>query len=118
MSDTMTPEELARAIRDATEIAVDPQFGDSQHIARALLHYKARAEAAEADQRRYLELIYAVGHKYPGESRHETALRYIVRAESPGGGTAKAAGQEEDIIRRKDQKVIRSDTQTGEARDE
>ena len=25
----------------------------------------------------YLELLYAVENKYPGESRHETALRYI-----------------------------------------
>ena len=25
----------------------------------------------------YHELLYAVGRKFPGESRHETALRYI-----------------------------------------
>lgn len=29
----------------------------------------------------YEELIYAVGSKWPGESRHETALRYIKEAE-------------------------------------
>jgi len=31
---------------------------------------------------KYNELIMAVGNKYPGESRHETALRYIVERES------------------------------------
>ena len=30
---------------------------------------------------RYLELIMAVGLKYPNETRHQTALRYIISAE-------------------------------------
>lgn len=30
----------------------------------------------------YQELLYAVGRKYPGESRHQTALRYIQNAEN------------------------------------
>lgn len=30
----------------------------------------------------YNELIYAVGKKYPGETRHQTALRYIREAEN------------------------------------
>jgi hypothetical protein len=29
----------------------------------------------------YFELLFAVGHKHPGESRHQTALRYIRQAE-------------------------------------
>lgn len=29
----------------------------------------------------YLELIYAVGKKWPNETRHQTALRYILEAE-------------------------------------
>lgn len=32
-------------------------------------------------QLRYDELLYAVAMKYPGESRHQTALRYIRQAE-------------------------------------
>ena len=28
----------------------------------------------------YFELIYAVASKYPGETRHQTALRYIMEA--------------------------------------
>jgi len=31
----------------------------------------------------YYELLYAVGKKAPGETRHETALRYIRSAEEP-----------------------------------
>lgn len=31
----------------------------------------------DAVSRSYDELIYAVGKKYPGETRHQTALRYI-----------------------------------------
>ncbi len=30
---------------------------------------------------RYYELLYAVGNKYEGESRHQTALRYIQQSE-------------------------------------
>ena len=33
-------------------------------------------------QKRYDELIYAVGKKWPNENRHETALRYIRKAET------------------------------------
>lgn len=40
---------------------------------------------------RYFELIYAVGNKYAGESRHETALRYIRKAEEPNGQAAASA---------------------------
>lgn len=29
----------------------------------------------------YNELLFAVGRKYPGETRHQTALRYIQQAE-------------------------------------
>jgi|SRR5690606_6923971 len=40
---------------------------------------------------KYNELLYAVGRKYPGETRHETALRYIRQAESSDSGAAKSA---------------------------
>lgn len=33
-------------------------------------------------KQRYENLIFAVGNKYPDESRHETALRYIRQAEN------------------------------------
>jgi hypothetical protein len=49
-----------------------------QRLARPTPHeLRKRAEA------KYDELILAVGKKYPDESRHETALRYIRQAEIP-----------------------------------
>jgi hypothetical protein len=33
-------------------------------------------------ERLYSELLYAVGNKYEGETRHQTALRYIRAAET------------------------------------
>ncbi len=35
------------------------------------------------EEDKYYELLYAVETKYPNESRHETALRYIKEAETP-----------------------------------
>lgn len=35
----------------------------------------------DPDRKRYLELVMAVQRKFPDESRHETALRYIQEAE-------------------------------------
>lgn len=49
-------------------------------------------QPADVDEK-YAELIYAVANKYPGESRHETALRYIRQAESADHGDAQAATQ-------------------------
>jgi hypothetical protein len=37
---------------------------------------------AAAEREKYNELLMAVGKKFPDESRHETALRYIREAES------------------------------------
>jgi multidrug efflux pump subunit AcrA (membrane-fusion protein) len=37
----------------------------------------------QRDAWRYRELIFAVARKFPNESRHETALRYIKRMEEP-----------------------------------
>ena len=49
----------------------------------------------------YYELLYAVGMKHQGESRHETALRYIKRAEQPNGeakstAVPQASGREQE----------------------
>lgn len=49
-----------------------------------------KAELAAKDQL-YHELLYQVGNKYPNESRHETALRYLKRAEQPSNDPAKQA---------------------------
>ena len=45
------------------------------------------AVVAEKDREieKYMELLHAVESKHPGESRHETALRYIRKAEQHDG---------------------------------
>lgn len=40
-------------------------------------------------EKKYHELLMAVGKKYPNESRHETALRYIREREEPNDDIAK-----------------------------
>jgi hypothetical protein len=49
---------------------------------------------AEEIKKNYNELIMAVSHKYPGESRHETALRYIRSFESYSEEAARAKTEE------------------------
>jgi len=41
------------------------------------LTYEEQQEKLSELQGKYNELLYAVARKFPGESRHETALRYI-----------------------------------------
>lgn len=70
--------------------------GDSLPLAKfyatanpqAILELITRLEAAEKDAALYKELIYAVGRKFPDETRHETALRYIRQVEAPSYSNA------------------------------
>jgi len=48
---------------------------------------------------RYQELIMSVERKFPNETRHETALRYIKEAESHSGNTCSVPAKESEIIR-------------------
>lgn len=41
-------------------------------------------------EKNYYELIYAVGSKFPNETRHETALRYIRERELASNEPAEA----------------------------
>lgn len=57
--------------------------------------YVARKRAADLQiawdvSQKYHELLYAVAVVHPGESRHETALRYIRQAEQHIGGPTSA----------------------------
>lgn len=42
---------------------------------------------------KYHELLFAVGKKYPNETRHETALRYIQQAEAESSNATKQGNQ-------------------------
>lgn len=61
---------------------------ESECIANAALIAALRNNAEELirDARRYRKLLMEVSRKWPDETRHETALRYIRQAETPVGG--------------------------------
>lgn len=42
----------------------------------------------------YYELLFAVASKFPGETRHQTALRYIRQAEACHGSADQSASKE------------------------
>jgi hypothetical protein len=52
-------------------------------------------EALETVKRKYMELIYGVSKKFPFESRHQTALRYITERENQCSGSKQALKQAE-----------------------
>ena len=58
------------------------------------LHYPIENEDIK---NKYYELLFSVGNKYKGETRHETALKYIKRAEEVNGLTASQAVIEEPV---------------------
>ncbi len=84
----MSREELKTA---AIECLAKAFRGDDipMHVVQAATAIVLTPDPPEDDiTAKYYELIYAVGKKYPSESRHETALRYIRNAETPSGAEA------------------------------
>jgi hypothetical protein len=85
---TKPQDPIASAVRAELQPLEDALIDAGHKLAKdgeveGLMGDVRRAEAEyEAVRRRYDELLYAVARKYPGESRHETALRYIRERES------------------------------------
>lgn len=72
----MTPEALEYCEKQIKRIAeLEEDLKCAWSSARAI------DNARMADRKAYEELIYAVERKFPNETRHETALRYIRQAE-------------------------------------
>lgn len=75
-----------------------PALGDyakeaAQVLRRIAAEKRTPSPAAAPDyEKLYHELLFAVGKKYPGETRHHTALRYILNAER-GSNQAQASAQ-------------------------
>ena len=65
---------------------------------------EAQTDADELARLRglYEELLFAVGNKYPGETRHQTALRYIQQAEASRICASQCEGPNCAVIRRGD----------------
>jgi hypothetical protein len=63
---------------------IEPLTRHSDALA-AVAAERAKVEALES---RYNELLLAVGNKHPGETRHQTALRYLRQAEDTSHNAA------------------------------
>ena len=70
-----TPPQQPEALRLADEL--ETAWKDMEGCAE----FAAELRRLHEVEGRYHELLYAVGNKYEGESRHQTALRYIQQAE-------------------------------------
>jgi hypothetical protein len=69
-----------------------PEFENNESQADNILRFAAFVAAAEREK--YNELLMAVEKKFPDQSRHETALRYIREAESKSDcAAARARGE-------------------------
>ena len=75
----MTNQETKRQIIQQTE-TLDKLYLEWSQYTNARTARETRLET------RYNELLMAVSRKHPGESRHETALRYICEAEATTDG--------------------------------
>ena len=86
-------EQRWKAEQQAAE-ALAARAGTALRAAAEIRVAEAKTDAEELSRLRMLydELLMAVGNKYPGETRHETALRYIRTAEIPVSGQAKDCG--------------------------
>lgn len=68
--------------KDDIDVMWQRALRDAIKAGGKLARYDFAAFVAAAEREKYNELLMAVGKKFPGESRHETALRYIREAES------------------------------------
>jgi hypothetical protein len=84
------------AIRELADAAARGPHGRLMYGAEPawLTAFARLVEAAERERLRglYEELLFAVGNKCPGETRHQTALRYIQQAEAPRISAAQCEG--------------------------
>lgn len=78
----LTENQLAEAIRQSMPDFVRNICADKQSV--TYIPWKE----AEKYKRLYYELLYAVETKNEGETRHETALRYIQESERCGDETS------------------------------
>jgi hypothetical protein len=78
MSDTPRTDAELKRIADQLDGGED----NAAYVLSQLGAYACMLEREiERLRAQYADLILSVGNKYPGESRHETAKRYIHRAE-------------------------------------
>lgn len=86
--ESLTEQQLAEAIRQAISSGDFVKYlaGDGR---QQVVYIPGRG--MDELKAKYSELIYAVEKAYPGETRHETALRYILEAEKQDNEPAQEA---------------------------
>lgn len=94
--DALTEQQLAEAIRQAIASGDFMRNVCVDGSAQAVTYIPWR----EVDKWRtlYYQLLYAVESKHDGETRHETALRYIRERETTIGGPVCEAAKESENI--------------------
>ena len=76
-------EQVEKGLRASIQrIADELGVGDEPRCKWITIEISSLKDRLKAADERYYELIMNVVNKYPNESRHETALRYIRQAES------------------------------------
>jgi len=91
MSEKFSADKLAEELETiVTEANASEQFRFSKLNRSIMDAIIARLRAADVISKNYDELLFEVARKFPGETRHETARRYIREAESRTNGAAKA----------------------------
>lgn len=89
--EALTEQQLAGVIRQAIASGDFMRHIVRDDSAQAVTYLPWRE--AESLRTRYHELIYAVASKHEGETRHETALRYIRERENQMGGPCRESQQ-------------------------
>lgn len=79
--------ELPSREQDLIRFFLKDNSFDTEFMVTAIQEYflRNRQKPQEDIEKKYNELIMAVGNKFDGETRHETALRYIQKAEQGNG---------------------------------
>ena len=85
-AENLTEQQLAEVIRQAIACGDFVRYVQQNTNAQQVVYLPFAREAQLYDQlsetRQQLEkLLHEVVHKYPGETRYETALRYIIERE-------------------------------------
>ena len=86
---------FARAIEARVHEELRKQVFDAIGIDISIYTHSAPIPTPSQEEA-YKELIYAVARKFPNETRHQTALRYIMQAEEQSNDAGKATDARPD----------------------
>ena len=86
---------FANAVGEVCDCDLNYTANTLETLYRENADLRKQLEQAEDWKTKYHELLFAVGQKFPDETRHQTALRYIRRAET-GNNIAYCTTEQKD----------------------